>query len=76
MPCNGRSWYILWTFGLCILRPFDIFYGRLAYFVAIWYIFNHFGILYQEKSGNPVKKSEWNWPNNYQIYKEDIQKHA
>jgi hypothetical protein len=25
----------------------------LAYFVAIWYISPHFGILYQEKSGNP-----------------------
>jgi hypothetical protein len=28
--------------------------GRLAicFFVAIWYIFARFGILYQEKSGN------------------------
>jgi hypothetical protein len=25
----------------------------LVYFVAIWYIFPRFGILYQEKSGNP-----------------------
>jgi hypothetical protein len=43
-----------------------IFYGRLVYFVAIWYIlwpfdifygylvyFSRFGILYHEKSGNP-----------------------
>jgi hypothetical protein len=24
------------------------------YFVAVWYIFPRFGILYQEKSGNPA----------------------
>jgi ABC-type uncharacterized transport system permease subunit len=30
--------YILWAFG---------------YVVVIWYIFTRFGILYQEKSGNP-----------------------
>jgi hypothetical protein len=31
-----------------------IFYGRLVYFVVIWYIFPHFGMLYLEKFGNPV----------------------
>jgi hypothetical protein len=44
-----------------------IFYGHLEYFtvicniswpfgntVVIWYIFPHFGILCQEKSGNPA----------------------
>jgi hypothetical protein len=31
-------WYILWSFGNS---------------VVIWYIFQRFGILYQEKSGNP-----------------------
>jgi hypothetical protein len=31
-----------------ILRPFGIF-------GAIWYIFSRFGILYLEKSGNPVE---------------------
>jgi hypothetical protein len=25
--CNGRCWYILWTF--------DVFYGRLVYFMDI-----------------------------------------
>jgi hypothetical protein len=33
---------------LSILRPLEIFHGHL-----IWYIFPRFGILYQEKSGNP-----------------------
>jgi hypothetical protein len=37
-----------WQFGL------GIFYGHLIYFVIIWYIFFHFGMLYQEKSGNPA----------------------
>jgi hypothetical protein len=35
-----------------ILRPLEIFYGHLVYFVDIWYIFPRFGILYQEESGN------------------------
>jgi hypothetical protein len=38
---------ILWRFG--------IFYDRLVHFVFIWYIFSGFGIMYREKSGNPVK---------------------
>jgi hypothetical protein len=36
-----------------ILRPFEIFYGQLVYFVVIWYISPRFGFWYQEKSGNP-----------------------
>jgi hypothetical protein len=45
-----------------ILRPFGLFYGHLIYFVAIWniyvhmviwYIFPRFGMLHQEKSGDP-----------------------
>jgi hypothetical protein len=36
-----------------ILRPLEIFYGHLEYFVVIWYIYPRFGILDQEKSGNP-----------------------
>jgi hypothetical protein len=35
-------WYILW--------PFGIFYGHLLQFIAISW---PFGMLYQEKSGNP-----------------------
>jgi hypothetical protein len=50
-----------------ILLPFGIICCHLVYFVAIWYIllqfgifndslacFPRFGVLYQEKSGNPV----------------------
>jgi hypothetical protein len=36
-----------------ILRPLEIFYGHLIYFVAISYIFPRFGILDKDKSGNP-----------------------
>jgi hypothetical protein len=35
------------------LRPL----GILGNFVVIWYIFPRFGILYQEKSGNPGTES-------------------
>jgi hypothetical protein len=41
-----------------ILRPLELFYGHLVYFVLIWYIFPRFGILDQEKSGNPAPESE------------------
>jgi hypothetical protein len=34
--CNGRCWYILWTFGL--------FYGHLVYFKDIWSILWTFGL--------------------------------
>jgi hypothetical protein len=37
--CTGRCWFILWTLG--IVR------GNLVYF-------SRFGILYEEKSGNPA----------------------
>jgi hypothetical protein len=36
-----------------ILRPLEIFYGHLVYFVLIWYNFPRFGIFDREKSGNP-----------------------
>jgi hypothetical protein len=41
-----ENWYILWPWGL--------FYDHLVYFVAICY--SRFGMLYQEKSGNPAWK--------------------
>jgi hypothetical protein len=36
-----------------ILRTFVIFYDHWVHFVFIWYIFSVFGIMHQEKSGNP-----------------------
>jgi hypothetical protein len=44
--CNGISWYILWTFDLfyghliciCLLWPFGIFCGNVAYFPHFLYI--------------------------------------
>jgi hypothetical protein len=38
-------WNIFWRF--------EIFYDHSVHFVFIWYIFSGFGIMYQEKSGNP-----------------------
>jgi hypothetical protein len=52
-PCKGRCWYIIWPFALFCVLPFDIFCGRLANFMVIWYIFPRLGMLYQENSGNP-----------------------
>jgi hypothetical protein len=53
-----------------ILRPFYIFYAHLIYFmpIVIFYgnlvYFPRFGILYQEKSGNPASRDRcydfWN----------------
>jgi hypothetical protein len=39
---------------LVYFTAINIFYGHLVYFVVIWYISPRSGILYQEKSGNPV----------------------
>jgi hypothetical protein len=36
------------------LQTFGIFYDHLVHFVSIGYIFSGFGIMYQEKSGNPT----------------------
>jgi hypothetical protein len=36
-----------------ILRPIGKVDGHLVHIVVIWYIFSHFDMLYQEKSGNP-----------------------
>jgi hypothetical protein len=41
-----------------ILLPFGIFCGHLVYFVVILVYFSHFGMLYQEKSGNPGEHTQ------------------
>jgi hypothetical protein len=57
-PNLGKFWRILqWTMLVycvaiwAILRPLDIF-------LAIWYISSRFGMLYQEKSGNPASHAK------------------
>jgi hypothetical protein len=61
---NGRSyfmavWSILRPFGIGILWPFGLFYGHLVYLRPLGIFCGHlvnvsrFGMLYQEKSGNP-----------------------
>jgi hypothetical protein len=37
------------------IKKVGIFYGYLAYFAVIWYVFPHFSMLYQEKSDNPAR---------------------
>jgi hypothetical protein len=54
---RALDWKILWLHG--------IFYGHLGYFITVWYILcsfgtflSGFGIMYQEKSGNPASINE------------------
>jgi hypothetical protein len=42
---------ILWPFG--ILNGISDIYDYMVHFMIIWYILSGFGIMYQEKSGNP-----------------------
>jgi hypothetical protein len=39
----------IWNLG-----DLGYFYDHLLHFVYFWYIFSGFGIMYQEKSGNPA----------------------
>jgi hypothetical protein len=59
-PNLGKFWRVLQCKILVyfmtirsILLILEMFYGHLVCFVVIWYIFPSFGILCQEKSGNP-----------------------
>jgi hypothetical protein len=46
-----------------ILRHFFYFiHDILVYVMVIWYIFPRFGLLYQEKSGNPASDSRQCFP--------------
>jgi hypothetical protein len=45
-----------------ILLPFGLFSIYLLYFVVILYIFSRFGMLHQEKSGNPDLDDAWSKP--------------
>jgi hypothetical protein len=58
-PSLGKFWSFLRWKMLAYFLPFGLFYGHWKYFMALWYnlwqfgIFPRFGILNQEKSGNP-----------------------
>jgi hypothetical protein len=46
--------FFIYFMAICnILRTLVLFYDHLVHFVFIWYIFSGFGIMYQEKYGNP-----------------------
>jgi hypothetical protein len=75
-PNLGKLWRVLlwkilgyfltiWS----ILRPLEIFYGHLVYIVVIWYILPRFGILDQEKSGNPACEAKTIWKKVFQLRK-------
>jgi hypothetical protein len=66
-PNLGKFWRVLrsemllyFTAILSILRPFCIFHGPLVYLKVICYLFPRFGMLYQEKSGNPESNARRN----------------
>jgi hypothetical protein len=46
--------FCVWPFVGNILQKVGTFYVNFGYLPVIWYIFPRFGILYQEKSGNPA----------------------
>jgi hypothetical protein len=60
-PNLGKVWralelkMLIHFMVICIiLKPFGIFYGHyVCNVVVFWYIFPRFGVLCQEKSGNP-----------------------
>jgi hypothetical protein len=47
----------LWPFWF-ILPSFGLFCDQFVDFIIIWNIFSRFGMLHQEKSGNPVSDSD------------------
>jgi hypothetical protein len=65
-PNLGKFWGVLdWKMlihfkAICNTSPtFDIFYDHMVHFVFIWNIFSGFGIMYQEKSGNPAGQRDF-----------------
>jgi hypothetical protein len=71
-PNLGKFWMCLqWKMLVyfmaiwSILRPFGIFCGRLLYFMVICKVyFSRFGMLYQDKSGNPGGRHQKPYSNN------------
>jgi hypothetical protein len=48
-PNLGQFWWDLQV----AMEAIGVFCGNLVYFMVIWYTFSRFGMLSQEKSGNP-----------------------
>jgi hypothetical protein len=46
------------TSGKVGMENNGIFFVHMVYFMAIWYIFPRFGMLYHEKSGNPGQETK------------------
>jgi hypothetical protein len=44
---NQKSQFGKFLWGLA-MEDVGIFFGHLVYFIVIWYIFPHFGMLYQK----------------------------
>jgi hypothetical protein len=65
-------WYILYPFGQSSGHLVYIFYGTLVLFVVIWYIFFRFGMMYDEKSGNPDAQKPTTYSYNASVVKIDI----
>jgi hypothetical protein len=75
-PNLGKFWRALeWKMLVCT------FYGYLEYFtviwyilwsfinaVVIWYIFPRFGLLCQEKSGNPAYEQSRSFPKTFRYF--------
>jgi hypothetical protein len=45
---------MFWSIGIFFSRLAHFMAKGYLYFVIIWYIFPRFGMLHQEKSGNPA----------------------
>jgi hypothetical protein len=74
---------LIYFMPICnILQALGIFYDHLVHSVFILYIFSGFGIIYQEKSGNPETtythrahapscRSNWHLGDNLQLHNDD-----
>jgi hypothetical protein len=53
---RASDWKMFINFtSICnILRTFWVFYDHLVHIVFLWHISTGFGIMHQEKSGNPA----------------------
>jgi hypothetical protein len=55
-PWGGDFGCISWPFGISIAILVHYTYVHLVFLLPFWLYFFHFGLFYQEKSGNPDKE--------------------